>query len=376
MPSTDRRLTLSRGIRLALAALALAAAVPVATAPVVRAQPTRAATTYVVRAGDTLSSISRATGVSVSELRRLNGIEGDIIQVGQTLRLSALVPAPPRPPTGTDGTPTALPPAPGPARGTHVVQSGETLFSISRRYGTTTEVLRQLNGIVGDRVEVGRRLTVPMAPGAAATPVAPPPPAPPVPDPTVPDRPAVAAPVTPTGAVAPAFVLGPWRIDRTTIPADLVHFVDPGETLFSIAVRYGFSTDDLVAVNELTTAPLEPGTVLALPAPVDPSVPHEVALPSVDATGLALVYTDEMAGRTTASGERYDAAALTAAHRTLPFGTVLLVTNPATGRTVFVRVNDRGPASAAYLIELSGAAAAALELDPNAARRVEVRRVP
>ncbi|MDW8361962.1 MAG: septal ring lytic transglycosylase RlpA family protein, partial [Myxococcales bacterium] len=59
--------------------------------------------------------------------------------------------------------------------------------------------------------------------------------------------------------------------------------------------------------------------------------------------GWATYYDDSLAGRRTASGERYDPAALTAAHRTLPFGTRLRVTRIDTGASVEVRVNDRGP---------------------------------
>ena len=94
------------------------------------------------------------------------------------------------------------------------------------------------------------------------------------------------------------------------------------------------------------------------------------------ASGLALVYPDVMSGRRTASGEAYDPLEFTASHRNYPFGTVLLITNPMSGRSTFVRVIDRGPVSEAYLIELSAAAATALELDPNAARQVEIREVP
>jgi LysM repeat protein len=372
-----------RAARLALGLLALAAA-PLASAtlaPAVSAQP--APTTYVVRPGDTLFRISRATGVSVAELRRLNGLTSDLIETGQALRLTALVPLPPRPPAGADGTPAApTPRATGPARTVHVVQPGETLYSIARRYSTSVDDLRRLNGIVGDNVAAGRRLTVPAAAaGLASAPPATPRAADPEPGGPAAPPPVtapVSAPVTAPAAatVTPPITLGPWRIDRTTVPADLVHFVDPGETLYSIAVRYGFASDQLAALNPLTTAPLEPGTLLVLPEPVDPSVPHEVALPPVDTVGLALVYDDAFAGRATASGELYAPEGLTAAHRALPFGTVLLVTNTASGRSVFVRVNDRGPVSTAYLVELSAAAAAALELDPDAARRVELRRLP
>ena len=77
-----------------------------------------------------------------------------------------------------------------------------------------------------------------------------------------------------------------------------------------------------------------------------------------------------------ASGTPYDPGALTASHRTLPIGTVVLVTNPESGRSTFVTVADRGPVSQSYLLELSEAAAEVLALDPNAARRVELRTLP
>jgi len=141
-------------------------------------------------------------------------------------------------------------------------------------------------------------------------------------------------------------------------------------------VRFGFSVEQLTSVNTLTTAPIPPGTLLVLPAPVDPSTPLDVVLPASDTTGLALVYDEGFAGQPTASGETYTPTALTAAHRTLPLGSVVLVTNTTSGRSVFVRINDRGPLSSAYVLELSAAAAAALELDPNAARRVELRLLP
>ena len=66
--------------------------------------------------------------------------------------------------------------------------------------------------------------------------------------------------------------------------------------------------------------------------------------------------------RSTASGEPYRAVKLTAAHRTLPFGTLLRVTNVRNGRSVVVRVNDRGPFHARRVVDLSRAAAAELGL--------------
>ena len=77
-------------------------------------------------------------------------------------------------------------------------------------------------------------------------------------------------------------------------------------------------------------------------------------------TGKASWYGDAHHGRKTASGETFDMNALTAAHRTLPLGTRVLVTNLANGRSIEVRINDRGPMVSDRIIDLSFAAARAL----------------
>jgi rare lipoprotein A len=79
--------------------------------------------------------------------------------------------------------------------------------------------------------------------------------------------------------------------------------------------------------------------------------------PLTDLHGVASWYGQEFAGRTTANGEIFDPLLLTAAHRTLPFGTVLDVQNPKTQQTVRVRINDRGPYIGGRMIDLSYAAA-------------------
>lgn len=75
------------------------------------------------------------------------------------------------------------------------------------------------------------------------------------------------------------------------------------------------------------------------------------------ATGRASYYGRELAGNRTASGERFNPRLLTAAHRKLPMGSKLRVTNLANGRSVVVRVNDRGPFHGARIIDVSLAAA-------------------
>ncbi len=388
-------LTLFR--RLALAGAFLLAPVTAAAQP---------APVYVVQRGDTLFKIAQAHGLSVDQLKAYNGLTSNILSIGQQLLVTpeqarvgwedeapppddpgepeeyellgdgqpfdldpapaqrevvlvppepipAGPPPPPPPPAsvsrvrigaGTSGQVIAPPPGASGAA-IHVVQPGETLFMISRRYGLTVEALRARNGLEGDLLSVGQELVVA---GEPAPPAAP-------------------APVAVPNA--------PYDLTRSTVPDDQVHVTRAGETLYAVAARYGTSVAALLALNTLTTAPIPAGTVLALPDSAAQYYRTPAPLPPPDEAGLALVYPDSYRGRETISGEPYDPAALTASHRTLPFGTVLHVTLPARGRSVLVRVNDRGPVSEGFLVELSEAAAEALGQDRGAAERVEVRVV-
>jgi rare lipoprotein A len=89
-------------------------------------------------------------------------------------------------------------------------------------------------------------------------------------------------------------------------------------------------------------------------------------------TGRASWYGRGFHGRRTASGERYDMHALTAAHRTLPLGSYVRVTNPATSRSVVVRINDRGPYARGRVIDLSMAAATLLDMRHAGTARVQI----
>lgn len=93
------------------------------------------------------------------------------------------------------------------------------------------------------------------------------------------------------------------------------------------------------------------------------------------ARGIASWYGREFDGRPTANGERYDMLAMTAAHPTLPIPSYARVTNPANGRRVVVRINDRGPFRRGRLIDLSYVAAAKLGLVGHGSGPVEVRGV-
>ena len=82
-------------------------------------------------------------------------------------------------------------------------------------------------------------------------------------------------------------------------------------------------------------------------------------IPAAAESGVASVYSTDSGGGT-ASGERLNPQALTAAHRSLPFGTKVRVTNKSNGRTVVVKINDRGPFVRGRVIDVTPAAARAL----------------
>jgi len=94
--------------------------------------------------------------------------------------------------------------------------------------------------------------------------------------------------------------------------------------------------------------------------------------PGRPVVGMASWYGRQHQGRATSSGEAFDMNQLTAAHRTLPFGTRVRVKNLETGRSVVVRVNDRGPFAAARIIDVSYAAAKTLGMVGAGVTRVEM----
>jgi rare lipoprotein A len=123
----------------------------------------------------------------------------------------------------------------------------------------------------------------------------------------------------------------------------------------------------------LPAAPAPPAAIPSAPRELPPSVgridPITPGIPGIEAlppgvpeaapvqTGIASWYGRPFHGRRTASGERYDMHALTAAHRTLPMPSYALVRNPANDRQVIVRINDRGPFKRGRIVDLSWAAA-------------------
>ncbi len=109
-------------------------------------------------------------------------------------------------------------------------------------------------------------------------------------------------------------------------------------------------------------------SLLAGCASTDTVDPH-----GYDQTGIASYYGARHQGKRTASGERFDKNSLTAAHRQLPFGTRVKVTNLKNNQSCLVRINDRGPHTRGRLIDLSHEAAEQLGMIRSGTARVRVQ---
>jgi len=110
-------------------------------------------------------------------------------------------------------------------------------------------------------------------------------------------------------------------------------------------------------------------------APPPPPPPAPPPAPAFSQVGVASYYAKKFEDHKTADGERFDSKAFTAAHRTLPIGTMVRVTNLRNHRSVVVRINDRGPFSHKRIIDLSPAAAKALGIRDQGLMRVKIEAI-
>ena len=143
------------------------------------------------------------------------------------------------------------------------------------------------------------------------------------------------------------------------------------------------ATTPTAALLGLTTMPVaKVATPVAIAATVAGHDALAAATPKVDVDPPltedqelveASFYGAEFAGRPTASGEEFDPTIMTAAHRTLPFGSFVLVTEALTGKSVTVRINDRGPFHGDRVIDVSHAAAEQIGLVASGTGKVVLR---
>ncbi len=137
---------------------------PTATATASQAAPApvaavggRVPVSYTVRKGDNLTKLARDYNLSVAQLRAWNGLESEGVTLGQRLVLRAPADAP----RAAAPAASAAPDKRLPGAQVHLVQPGDTLFNLSRRFGVSVRVLREINHLASDEVKLGQKLLVP-----------------------------------------------------------------------------------------------------------------------------------------------------------------------------------------------------------------------
>jgi len=157
---------------------------------------------YTVKRGDMLSVLAQKFGTTVRELKRVNGLKGDLIMVGQRLRIP--------------GSPTTLP-----SSGVYTVKAGDTLSVLAVQFDTTVRLIMEANELKGTTIYVGQKLRIPGAAGSDAN-----------------------APIS---------------------GAPLTHVVRRGESLWTIAAKYGTTIRALKRANDLSRSTIYVGEVLTIP---------------------------------------------------------------------------------------------------------------
>lgn len=215
---------------------------------------------YQVQANDTLYSIAKRFGVTIEEVRTTNNLTTDILSIGQVLTIpnavnkgeSAKAPEP------VKKDELVTPPAT--TVQSHTVQAGDTLYSIAKRFGVTVDEVRTINNLISDILSIGQVLNIQK--GANAVPIAPnKDEANKAPMPSAPSQEAVNKAPTP----APP----PVTNQDTNIRS---HTVVAGDTLYSLANRFGVSVDALRNTNNLKSDNLSLGQIITIPT-VTPSTP-------------------------------------------------------------------------------------------------------
>ena len=174
------------------------------------APPQTENTTYTVQKGDSLWSIARDFGISVQELRTYNNLTSDLLQIGQILQ----IPTSMKVPEMTQ---------------TYVVQRGDSLWTIAQAFNTTVSELRRLNNLTSDLLQIGQTLQVPQSTNTDT-------------DTEIEDEDSVVPPASST-----------------------TYQVKSGDSLWSIARLFKITVEDIKAANNLTSNLLQIGQILTIP---------------------------------------------------------------------------------------------------------------
>lgn len=304
---------------------------------------------------ETLFGISRRYQVSVGDIQNANEVLKQGLKIGQTIRIpyEGKIVSTPAVSNPVSTSPEPSTPVTSVTKSTtHKVTSGETLFSISKKYGVTIESLKEWNKLSGNGVKVGQVLTINET-GTTQTQVA---------SDTKPSEPVsvraqpkmeekkVEAPKAKSETVKAASA--PVTTSAPITPGDWIsHTVKSGETLFSLSSQYGSSVENLIQWNALTSNNLRAGQVIKVGrAPDGPSTVPIIGTPKVAASTSEMKVeptSENTSGgfkniKETGQAELIEGTGghkkYLVLHRTAPVGSVIRVKNEENDLTIFARV--------------------------------------
>ena len=296
---------------------------------------------YTVAAKDNLNLIAERFATTVAEIKKLNNLSNNNLQVGQVLKVpftksgNATNPSP----TIAKETETAPPPVAGNLVTEHTVKPKEYLGVIAKQYGITVEDLKQANGLSSNNLSIGQVLKIPVKTGT--------------------EQPQNTVALTTASPIKPAETKNSAPVSAPNLPkkADpsFEHIVAAGETIYSIAQKYQLTTYQLKNYNNLSSNDLTVGQKLIIkgekPIAVSPTTANNnEGEPAEDAETLknpnlrrpAAVYglnkIEEKGTGVWISDPDLDPNKMLILHKTAPVGTIIQITNPMTNRSTFAKV--------------------------------------
>ncbi|MBO6793024.1 MAG: LysM peptidoglycan-binding domain-containing protein [Balneolaceae bacterium] len=293
---------------------------------------------HIVKEGETLYSISRTLGVSVAELQAWNELSDNSIAIGQELVYYTEDETLPDPkPLPVDEGQSLISISQPQENAYYMVKSGDNLTTIARAHSMTLSELRALNELQSDVLRIGQRLTVRKV----------------------------------KDSVAPS--AQEYFEGNTPQGSFVVYTLSENESLAQILEKFKMTENELRQLNpevNLNSLNADQRITVLLPPTGNFENPFkaEAGLQNLGSVE-ARVYQPNEKGNSTSSGELYNPEALTAAHSNITIGSILFVENAATGKGIYVRINDRITSSG---LKLSQEAFRILGLGSNAEAFVKI----
>ncbi|HCT54750.1 MAG TPA: hypothetical protein DF712_20080 [Balneola sp.] len=292
--------------------------------------------TYIVKQGDTFYSISKALDVTVAELKEWNGISSNVLEIDQELIYYVLTSVQEIPDSLTQEDTSSLITSPSASPNTYyLVKSGDSLYKIARENDMTVQELKDLNNLTSNNLRIGQRLAV--------------------------------------KSVSVAPVVSEFSNESSPQGKFALYTLSGSDDLSFVLNKFEMTEKELQALNpqiDVNNLKLAKNITVLLPPSKTFENPY---LEKADLQDLGsvpvMIYSDNDRGNTTTNGELYNPEKLTAAHSNISIGSIIFVENPANGKGIYVRINDRITNAG---LKLSHSAFRILDLVPNQPQSVSI----